>query len=156
MKKNILEIGPGVRPMHHRSQKEFVLSDDEHYTGIEQGQIIFENPIWHRIKERYGNRVKVFTGDQKELTQIESDSIDELVALGTSDKSDKTLSEFKRVLRTGGLFILGTMSVGANAWKLTLLQAGFTELPELENSYNLFPRAGIPDRPYTVMSFRKH
>ena len=129
MKRYILEIGPGIRPM---------------------------------IKKEYGDHVEVFMGDRRELLQIESDSIDELVALGTFGEPSETLSEFKRVLRSGGILLLGTSSEiaasdqFANTWKLSLADNSFVEVPEMKMSYDYFPQPGSPERPYVVTGFQKN
>lgn len=162
MKRRILEIGPGIRPMHHRSQEGLWLEEHEAYVGIDQSQKVFENEAWNEIKKQYGDRVEIFTGDRSELVQIASDSIDELVALGTFGKPNETLPEFKRVLRSGGLLLLGTSSevaMGdqfANTWKASLTSGGFTEVPEMEISYDYFPQPGSLERPYVIMAFRKN
>jgi hypothetical protein len=162
MKRRILEIGPGIRPMHYRSQEGLQLEEHEHYIGIDQSQKVFEHEAWSEIKKHYGDRVEVFTGDRGELMQITSDSIDELVALGTFGEPSKTLSEFKRVVRSGGLLLLGTSSEVATGdqfaktWKSSLTDAGFIEVPEMEISYDYFPQPGSPERPYVVMAFRKN
>ena len=162
MKRRILEIGPGIRPMHHRSQEGLKLEEQEHYIGIDQGQKVFNHQVWDEIKKEYGDRVEVFMGDRKKLLQIEADSIDKLVALGTFGEPNETLSEFKRVLRSGGLLLLGTSSEiaasnqFANAWTSSLAYADFVEVPEIKMSYDYFPQPGSPERPYVVMGFRKN
>ncbi len=128
---------------------------------MDQSQKVFEHPVWDEIKKQYGDRVEVFTGDRKELAQVDSDSIDELVALGTFGDPNETLSEFKRVLRSGGLLLLGTSSEASitaqfeSSWKIALGNSGFVDMPEMELSYDYFPQPGTPERPYVVRTYRK-
>ncbi len=96
--------------MHHRSQEGLKLEQEEHYTGIDQSQDLFEEPVWQKIKEEYGDRVQVFNGDRKELVGIDNESIDELVALGTFGEPQETLPEFSRVLRPEGVLLIGTLT----------------------------------------------
>ncbi len=63
-KRKILEVGPGITPMHHRSKgaRSLQLGEDEEYTGIDQPHIVnymSEHEVWKKAKEQYGNRAHI-------------------------------------------------------------------------------------------------
>ena len=60
----ILEVGPGITPMHYRSQGErsLKLNENEDYTGLDQPHAVdrmAEHEVWKKAKEQYGDRALV-------------------------------------------------------------------------------------------------
>lgn len=159
--KEILEIGPGPNPMHHRLQKRLDLADDEKYTGIDQREMVedlLNHEVWKLAKEQYGDRAFLIEGDRTNLENIENSSIDELVALGSHSQEGKVVAEFNRVLKEGGILRLGTMEGHLkglmNGWGARLKRLGYQALPNQESRYGYFGNVSI-SRPYVVVSWQK-
>lgn len=155
--RKILEIGPAIKPMHHRSQDELRLEDGEAYQAVDKHPEVFDFPIWHEAKATYGDRVQTFHGDRAELAQIPDASIDELVALGTMGQPSETLVAFDRVLKSGGLLRFGTGGGYAETmiaeWGPELAALGYQ--PVDKTSYDYIPKADQKKFSYTVFLFQK-
>ncbi|OGY86730.1 MAG: hypothetical protein A2233_05660 [Candidatus Kerfeldbacteria bacterium RIFOXYA2_FULL_38_24] len=162
----ILEVGPGITPMHHRSkgERDLQLGEDEEYTGLDQPHAVdrmSEHEVWKKANEQYGDRAHLIQGDRADMSGIADESIDELVALGTHAREGKVVSEFRRVLAPGGLLRLGVPTNGLpelmSTWGVRLQRLGFTELSDQQQEYNYSSRPDIPEATisYIVVTFQK-
>lgn len=167
-RRRILEVGPGIRPMHHRSQGEagLKLDDDEEYTGLDQPHAIEDmnnHEVWKKAKERYGERAHIISGDLTKMDGIPDAFFDELICLGshggTDEEKTKTAMEFDRVLRPGGILRLGVanarLPILMSTWGVRLKQLGFIELTSEELNYDYDSNLPTEKQPYTVVSFQK-
>lgn len=158
-KRTILEVGPGVRPMHHRSQGGLELAEGENYIGLDQPGANFDHEIWKSAREKYGERVLLVRGDRANMPEVLGASVDELVALGADVQGARIVGEFNRVLKPGGILRLGTLSTHLqklmDIWAIRLERLGYTRLPEEKLNYDYIPEDKTGKRPYVVVSFRK-
>jgi ubiquinone/menaquinone biosynthesis C-methylase UbiE len=160
-KRRILEIGPGRRPMHHRSQEGLQIDpDQEEYTALDQPINKFEAAVWAAAKEKYGASIKLVHGDRANLIGVDNESIHELVALGSHGEDDPNMvKEFDRVLQPGGLLCLGVGKNFEQQLLLTLGQQlrtrGYDVLQTERLEYNYFPSVDAPHNPYVVITFKK-
>jgi hypothetical protein len=164
-KRRILEVGPGIRPMHHRSQGEegLELDDDEEYTGLDQPHAIEnmnDHEVWKKAKDRYGERAHIISGNRTNMDSITNASFDELVCLGAhGSATDETIMEFDRVLRPGGILRLGIGSPRLpelmKSWGAQLQQLGYVELASEQLNYGYSANDPKLKSPYTVVSFKK-
>ncbi len=166
--KRILEVGPAINPMHHRygdklkdvdiDERELQLEPDEYYTGLDQPIVDFNHRIWQAAKETYGERVHFVHGDRADIP-FEDESFDELVSLGSYANEGSNVSEFRRVLKPGGILRLGVGAQNAqdviNTWGVRLKRLGFTFVEEQRQDYKYFGGKKHPGMDYVVLVFRK-
>ena len=166
--KRILEVGPAINPMHHRygdrledvdiDERELQLKPDEDYTVLDQPIVDFNHRIWQAAKETYGERVHFVHGDRADVP-FEDESFDELVSLGSHANEGKIISEFRRVLKPGGILRLGVGAQNAqdlmNTWGTRLKRLGFTFVEEQIQKYKYVQRKGRQGTDYVVLVFRK-
>ncbi len=166
--KRILEVGPAINPMHHRygdrlsdvniDERELQLEANEDYTVLDQPRANFNHRIWQAARDTYGERVHFVHGDRGAMP-FEDGSFDELVALGSHAKEGVIVSEFRRVLRSGGILRLGTPAQNAHdlmsGWGGRLKRLGFEFLEEETQNYGYSQMGGCVNCDYTVLVFRK-
>jgi len=166
--KRVLEIGSGLNPMHHRyndqlkdlaaDERGVRLEDGEDYTVLDQPRADFNHRIWQTAKETYGERVHFVRGDRAEMP-FEDESFDELVSLGSFADEGKVISEFRRVLRPGGILRLGTPAQNVqkmmDSWGTRLKRLGFTFIEEQVQKYRYAQRKDLSGTDYVVLVFRK-
>lgn len=137
--KHILEIGPGAwSPLHNRDIGRLTLEDDEDYIGLEIDSSNFKSAFWERVKRDYNDKVSLIQGDAHNLP-FEDASLDEVVALGVIADEDQ-LMEVDRVLKPGGIVVLGTMidneALFFESAGIILREKGYTFLNQEVKKYN--------------------
>ena len=146
--RRILEVGPATNPMHHRHGERLKdlevedrgvrLEEGEDYTALDQPIVDFKHRIWQVAKETYGERIHFVHGNRINMP-FEDESFDELVALGSYIDDGKIISEFKRVLKPGGILRMGVPVPSVEEfmafWGLRLGRIGFTLLEDHTQKY---------------------
>ena len=159
--KRILEVGPGLNPLHYRhgdKERGVKLEGDEDYTVLDQPRADFNHRIWQTAKETYGERIHFVPGDRTEMP-FEDESFDELVSLGSFADEGRVIAEFQRVLRPGGILRLGTTAKNAQIvmdnWGVRLKRLGFTLLEDQIQRYQYVQRKDLSGCEYVVFVFKK-
>lgn len=182
--RRILEVGPGLNPLHHRDEVGALkLDPDEIYTALDlptKPGMGLKNQFWQDVKNDYPGRVFLVQGTRESLP-IGDATQDEIVFLGTqSHNIENQVAEIDRVLKQGGIARMGGMESSEILVAITqrlIQQMGYELLPEETKKYNykdvrianikrqiargastddrLKQSQESPDSPYIVLAYRK-